>query len=124
MWLPPPPLQITIAILHFSRNVASGYLSIVCALQCILLLFRWRLAAEAPSGGCRNKERICRCMPWSCQGLGAASHPPHPFMLRLCALAVLWCAGCNTSPAFSPPRALPSSKRVRRPLPVAAPRLA
>ncbi|EFN52792.1 expressed protein [Chlorella variabilis] len=33
-------LQITIAILHFSRNVASGYLSIVCALQCILLLFR------------------------------------------------------------------------------------
>ncbi|KAI3431610.1 hypothetical protein D9Q98_004659 [Chlorella vulgaris] len=33
-------LQISIAVLHLSRHVDSGYLSIVCALQCIMLLFR------------------------------------------------------------------------------------
>lgn len=33
-------LQITITLLHLTRNVHSGYLSIACALQCILLLFR------------------------------------------------------------------------------------
>jgi hypothetical protein len=34
------PLQTTIVVLHLTRNVESGYLSIACAAQCILLLFR------------------------------------------------------------------------------------
>ncbi|PSC73225.1 transient receptor potential cation channel subfamily V member 3 isoform X1 [Micractinium conductrix] len=33
-------LQVYITVLHLTRNVHSGYLSIACALQCILLLFR------------------------------------------------------------------------------------
>lgn len=36
----PSPPQLSISVLHLSRNVASGYLSIACALQCILLLFK------------------------------------------------------------------------------------
>ncbi len=42
--------QITITLLHLTRNVHSGYLSIACALQCILLLFRWVLPAGTPRG--------------------------------------------------------------------------
>lgn len=41
---PPPPhhthAQISITSLHLTRNVHSGYLSIACAVQCIMLLFR------------------------------------------------------------------------------------
>lgn len=33
-------LQVAIAWMHLSRQVHTGYLSIACALQCILLLFR------------------------------------------------------------------------------------
>jgi hypothetical protein len=33
-------LQASIAALHLTRHVSSGYLSILCALQCIMLLFR------------------------------------------------------------------------------------
>jgi hypothetical protein len=40
-------LQISIAVLHLSRHVDSGYLSIVCALQCIMLLFRWGAGRSA-----------------------------------------------------------------------------
>ena len=34
-------LQVVIAVLHLSRHVTSGYVSIACSLQCILLLLRW-----------------------------------------------------------------------------------
>ena len=48
--LPDPPaccttstrlLQIAITALHLSRHVTSGYVSIACSVQCILLLLRW-----------------------------------------------------------------------------------
>ena len=34
------PPQVSITAMHLTRHVASGYLSILCAVQCILLLFR------------------------------------------------------------------------------------
>lgn len=36
----PPHPQVAIAWMHLTRQVHTGYLSIACALQCILLLFR------------------------------------------------------------------------------------
>ena len=72
-WRPHVP-QVAIAWMHLTRHVSSGYLSIACSLQCILLLFRW---AGAGRSGCRLAAAAAAVQPHCCRRSvpGCLRHP-------------------------------------------------